>query len=104
MVIGFSVKADRKVLQHAVASNVDVVTETVIYRLAEAVVEKVEGLLEPIVEHQVLADAVIQAVFDITDKSKKVTQVAGCRVGNGTVAKKETVRIMRQGEEIWSGA
>ncbi|KAL7414876.1 hypothetical protein BDY24DRAFT_339112 [Mrakia frigida] len=102
-IIGFSVKADRQVVGAAAGSKVPILLEKVIYRLVEQVISRTEDLLPPIIEFQVVGEATVQAIFEISVPGKKNLKVAGCRVFNGTVDKKDSVRVMRNEEEIYMG-
>ena len=102
-VVAFSVKVDRQVAGAAAASKVPVLLENVIYRLVEQVTTRAEDLLEPTIDYQVLGEATVQEIFDITVTGKANLKVAGSKVLNGTVERKELVRVMRNGEEIFQG-
>jgi translation initiation factor IF-2 len=95
MVIGFSVKASRAIQAHASASAVPLHLETVIYRLIDTVRNKVAALLPPVIETRVLGEAVVQQVFTISLKGKETQTIAGCRVGNGVIARDSKIRVLR---------
>lgn len=102
--IGFSVKASNKILNHAATAGVPVITNTVIYRLMEEVRNRVQALLPPVVEQRVLGEATVQQIFEIKGKAKNVTKIAGCRVTNGVIDRSKKIRVLRNGEEVYTGA
>lgn len=95
MIIGFSVKAPRAVQSLANSASVPLHLESVIYRLIDTVRAKVAALLPPIIETRVLGEAIVQQVFSISLKGKDTQVVAGCRVGNGVIARDSKIRILR---------
>lgn len=84
-------------------ASVPVYLERVIYRLVEEVVSRCSDLLTPITETKVLGEALCQQIFAITLPNKKVINIAGCRVNNGSILKAEKIRVMRKGKEIFVG-
>ncbi|ORX62468.1 translation initiation factor IF-2 [Hesseltinella vesiculosa] len=102
-VIGFNVKADKKVLSEAAKQAVAVKSYSVIYKLLDDVKEKLSDMLPPVVTTQVLGEASILQLFDITIKGKQTKPVAGCRVTNGIINRNGKVRVIRNKESIWEG-
>ncbi|KAG0018116.1 hypothetical protein BGZ80_007535 [Entomortierella chlamydospora] len=99
---GFNVKADKKLLQTARQMGVSIKSYNIIYKLLDDVKIEMATLLPKDIEIQVVGEAKIAQVFPI--KMKGQTQnVAGCRITNGGVTRKEDVRIVRNGEVIWNG-
>jgi len=103
MIIGFSVKASNKILNHAATMGVIIHTDTVIYRLMDEVRNRVQALLPSVIEHRVLGEAVVQQLFKISGKKGATIHVAGCRVTNGMIERHKKVRVMRDGEEVYNG-
>ncbi|KAF9357457.1 hypothetical protein BGX26_003693 [Mortierella sp. AD094] len=102
MILGFNVKADKKLLQTARQMGVNVKSYNIIYKLLDDVKIEMATLLPKDIEIQVVGEAKIAQVFPI--KMKGQTQnVAGCRITNGGVTRKEDVRVVRDGEVIWNG-
>lgn len=101
--VAFSVKADRQVVGLAATSKVPVLLENVIYRLVEQVTKRAEDLLAPIIEYQVLGEATVQEIFDISVTGKANLKVAGSRVSNGSIERKEIVKVLRNGTEVFQG-
>ncbi|KAI8069321.1 translation initiation factor IF-2 [Gongronella butleri] len=102
-VIGFNVKADKKVLGEASRAGVPVKSYSVIYKLLDDVKDTLGDMLPPIVTTQVLGEASVLQVFNISLKGKQTKPVAGCRVTNGMIARNGKVRIIRNKDTIWEG-
>ncbi|KAG0294860.1 hypothetical protein BGZ98_001603 [Dissophora globulifera] len=103
MILGFNVKADKKLLQTARQMGVAVKSFGVIYKLLDEVKIEMAMLLPKDVEIQVVGEAKIAQIFPIKMKNGQTQNVAGCRITNGGVSRKEDVRIVRDGEVIWDG-
>lgn len=95
-VIGFGVKVPKGVAKLAQVDKVEVNTYQVIYDLLEAVEEKLIKKTTPTVSQEVLGEAEIIAEFEV-----KGERVAGCRVRQGKIGKKDKLRL-RRGKEVIS--
>ncbi|KAI8082756.1 translation initiation factor IF-2 [Halteromyces radiatus] len=102
-VIGFNVKADKKVMAEAGRRGVTVKSYSVIYKLLEEVKDQLGDMLPPVVTTQVVGEASILQVFDISVKGRETKPVAGCRVTNGTISRNGRIRIIRDKNTIWEG-
>jgi translation initiation factor IF-2 len=103
LVLGFNVKADKKVQLQARVDNVDMKFYKVIYHLLDEVKEQLSKLLPPVLEKHVTGEATILQIFQINVKNKEFKSVAGCRVTNGTIFRNQKVRILRNNNQIWEG-
>lgn len=103
MVLGFNVKADKKLMQTARQMGVTLKSYNVIYKLLDDVKIEMAQLLPKDIEIQVAGEAKIAQIFPIKMKGGAVQNVAGCRITNGGVNRKEDVRIVRNGEVVWEG-
>ncbi|KAF9156917.1 hypothetical protein BG015_010852 [Linnemannia schmuckeri] len=103
MVLGFNVKADKKLMQTARQMGVTLKSYNVIYKLLDDVKIEMAQLLPKDIEIQVAGEAKIAQIFPIKMKGGAVQNVAGCRITNGGVNRKEDVRIVRDGEVVWEG-
>jgi translation initiation factor IF-2 len=103
LVLGFNVKADKKVQLQARIDNVDMKFYEVIYHLLDEIKEQLSELLPPVVEKHVTGEATILQIFQINVKNKEFKSVAGCRVTNGSIFKNQKVRILRDNNQIWEG-
>ncbi|KAF7723290.1 hypothetical protein EC973_002136 [Apophysomyces ossiformis] len=102
-VIGFNVKADKKIKAEAARQGVQVRSYSVIYKLLEDVKEQLSDMLPPIVTTQVVGEASVLQLFDISVKGRETKTIAGCRVTNGSISRNGRVRIVRDKETIWEG-
>ncbi|KAI9494750.1 hypothetical protein BDB00DRAFT_816915 [Zychaea mexicana] len=102
-VIGFNVKADKKIQAEASKRGITVRSYSVIYKLLEEVKDQLGDMLPPIVTTQVVGEASILQIFDISIKGRETRAVAGCRVTNGAIQRNGRVRILRDKKQIWEG-
>ncbi|KAJ2957298.1 hypothetical protein NQZ79_g6981 [Umbelopsis isabellina] len=102
-IIGFNVKADKRIQQEASMNNVSIKSYNIIYKLLDDVKSNLCEMLPPIVTTQVNGEATIQQVFQITVKGRETKPVAGCRITNGTVSRNGRVRVVRNRETVWEG-
>ncbi|KAI9257583.1 translation initiation factor IF-2 [Helicostylum pulchrum] len=102
-VIGFNVKADKRILAEAGKIGVPVKSYSIIYKLLEEVKDTLADMLPPIISTQVVGEAALLQVFDINTKGRETRPVAGCRVTNGAIHKNGRVRIVRDKETVWEG-
>lgn len=103
VIVGFNVKASRQIISTAQQISVPILQNNVIYRLIEDVKERVIELLPKLYDQRVLGEAAIQQVFKYTIKGSGTQTIAGCRVTNGSLTKKNKIRVMRDGEMIFEG-
>ncbi len=99
IILGFNVKVDSQARQTAEKEEVDVRHYRIIYDVVDDVRKAMEGLLAPTFREQALGKAEIRQIF----KTPKAV-VAGCMVLSGKITNKAKVRVMRGGEEVYSGA
>jgi translation initiation factor IF-2 len=83
--------------------GVNIKSYGVIYKLLDDVKVEMAMLLPKDTEIQVIGEAKVAQVFPIKMKGGQTQNVAGCRVTNGGVSRKEDIRIVRDGEVIWDG-
>ena len=99
IVIGFNVSCDSKTEEVAKKEKVEVKIYHVIYELTDEIKKAVEGMLEP-VEQQILSgQAVVKKVFALS----KNLVVAGCLVVEGKILRNSTIKVIRDGKEIFKG-
>ncbi len=99
IIIGFNVRMDNQAKESAERENVDVRTYSVIYNAIEDVESAMKGMLEPIYEEKVIAHAEIRQLF----KASGIGTIAGSYVLDGTIERNCSVRISREGEQIFEG-
>ncbi|MGH9044888.1 MAG: translation initiation factor IF-2, partial [Acidimicrobiales bacterium] len=98
-IIGFNVRPDRRARELAEATDVEVRTYEVIYKLLEDIDAAMLGMLAPKYEEIVTGDAEVRETFRIP----RVGAIAGCYVQNGTIRRGARVRFLREGVVIWKG-
>ncbi len=99
VIIGFSVRPDRKAAEIAERENVEIRLHSIIYELQDEITKAMYGLLEPVYKENYLGRAEVLNVFKIT----KVGQIAGSVVRDGLIRRDANVRVLRGGEELWKG-
>jgi translation initiation factor IF-2 len=99
IILGFNVKIDSQARELASKENVDIRFYTIIYELIDDVRKAMEGLLAPTYKEVPQGKAEIRQIF----KTPKVT-IAGCMVQSGKITNKSKVRLLRNGEVVYTGA
>ncbi len=99
IVVGFNVRPDRATAELARQEGVELRLYTVIYDLLNDVKQAMLGMLEPIIQENVLGQAEVRQVF----KVPKVGVVAGCYVSDGVVSRSCEVRLLRDNVVIFTG-
>lgn len=102
-IIGFNVKADKRIQQQASMNNVPVKSYNIIYKLLDDVKASLCDMLPPIITTQVNGEATVLQVFQITVKGRETKPIAGCRITNGSVTRNGRVRVIRNRETVWEG-
>jgi len=72
---------------------------SIIYELIDDVESAMKGLLEPELREQVIGEAEVREVFELSKKSK----IAGCMVMSGRVAAQASIRIKRGHDILFEG-
>ncbi len=98
VVIAFNVSVDRTAREAAEREHVEIRTYNIIYELLDDVRKALSGLLEPEMREEVLGHAEVRALFR-TPRGV----VAGCYVQDGKVQRNTSARVLREGQEVWSG-
>ena len=98
-VIGFNVRANKEARDLAERSGIEIRYYNIIYNLVDDVKAAMSGLLAPTMREQMLGNAQILEVFNIT----KVGKVAGCRITDGHVERGANVRLIRENVVIHEG-
>lgn len=96
IIIGFNVKVASTAQKLAETEHVLVRTYIIIYELLEEIEEVIEGMIKVGQVEEVLGKANIIAQFP----HGKTEKIAGCRMAEGTIAKGQRLRIIRDGEMI----
>ncbi len=98
-VIGFNVRAHKEARDAAERSGIEIRYYNIIYNLVDDVKAAMSGLLDPALREEMLGNAEILEVFNIS----KVGKVAGCRVTDGRVERGANVRLIRDNVVVHEG-
>uniref|UniRef100_A0A3P8TFD6 Translation initiation factor IF-2, mitochondrial n=1 Tax=Amphiprion percula TaxID=161767 RepID=A0A3P8TFD6_AMPPE len=102
-IYGFNVAASRAMQQLAARRGVPLRLHNVIYKLIDELKDELSSKLPPLVSRNVVGEARVLAMFDVTVGKKKVP-VAGCRVQKGQLDRRLKFRLIRGRETIWEGS
>ena len=98
-IIGFNVRAHKEARSLAEQTGIEIRYYNIIYNLVDDVKAAMSGLLAPTLREQMLGNALILEVFNIS----KVGKVAGCRITDGTVERGANVRLIRDNVVVHEG-
>ena len=99
IIIGFNVRPDVQAKDVAEREKVDLRLYKVIYNAIEDIESAMKGMLDPIFEEQVTGHLVVRQTF----KASGVGTIAGSFVLDGVIRRSSSVRITRDGEQIYEG-
>ena len=99
IIIGFNVRPDVTAKANAERDKVEIKLYRVIYDAIADVEKAMKGMLDPIFEEKVIGHAEIRQIF----KASGVGNIAGSYVLDGTFQRGCTVRIKREGKQIFEG-
>jgi translation initiation factor IF-2 len=100
IIIGFHVRPDTNARAAAEREGVDIRLYRVIYEAVADVRAALEGMLRPEEREVTLGEAEVRELFRVP----KVGVIAGCSVRSGVIQRQASVRIIRDGVEIYDGA
>ena len=99
IIIGFNVRPDATAKATAETEGVDIRLYNVIYKAIEDVEAAMKGMLDPVFEEKVLGHAEVRQIF----KASGIGNIAGSYILDGIFQRGCTVRITREGEQIFEG-
>jgi translation initiation factor IF-2 len=99
VILGFNVRAHKEGREAAERAGVEIRYYNIIYDLVDDIKAAMSGLLAPTLREQMLGNAKMQEIFNIT----KVGKVAGCIVTDGKVERGANVRLIRDNVVIHEG-
>jgi translation initiation factor IF-2 len=99
VILGFNVRAHKEGREAADRAGVEIRYYNIIYDLVDDIKAAMSGLLAPTLREQMLGNAKILEVFNIT----KIGKVAGCQVTDGKVERGANVRLIRDNVVIHEG-
>lgn len=100
IILGFHVQIEPSTREIAVQEGVEVRSYKVIYEVVEEVRAALSGLLAPSYEEQVVGSAQVRQVFS----SSRAGTIAGCMIQNGRITRNNQVRVIREGEPVYTGS
>jgi len=98
LIFGFAVRPTAQAKAAAQQENVQIKTYDIIYELLDEVKLAMQGLLAPIIKENVLGQAEVREVYNIT----KVGTVAGCFVKTGKIIRNSQGRLIRDQVVIYT--
>lgn len=98
-IIGFNVHPDATAKSIAEHGGVSIHLYKVIYQAIDDVDAALKGMLAPVYEEKVIGHAEVRMIF----KSGKIGNIAGSYVLDGVIEKGCSIRITRDGEQIYEG-
>lgn len=99
IILGFGVKEDSNVLNSAEKEGVIIKKYDIIYQILEDLEKQMLSLLQPEIKQVELGKAEVRQVFTVG----KTGKIAGCYVLEGKIYRGKTAKVIRDGEEIFSG-
>lgn len=102
-IYGFNVAVSRPAQQLAAQRGVPLRIHNIIYKLLDELKEELSSKLPPLRSENVVGEATVLAMFDVSVGKKKVT-VAGCRVQKGHLDQRLKFRLIRGRDTVWEGS
>ncbi len=99
IVLGFNTRAENSAKQYAEREGIEIRYYNVIYDLINDVKQAMSGLLDPTLREDITGTAAVKEVFG----SRKLGQIAGCIVTEGTVKRNAKMRVVRDNVVIFAG-
>jgi translation initiation factor IF-2 len=99
IIIGFSVRPERKAQELAEQEKVDIRLHSIIYELQDEIKRAMTGLLEPTIKETYQGRAQVKETFRIP----KVGTIAGCSVTDGFIKRDSEVRLLRDNNVVFTG-
>jgi translation initiation factor IF-2 len=99
VIIGFHVRPTAQSAKLAENEGVDIRLYRIIYDCINEVKLALEGMLRPEIKEEIAGVAEIRDIFRIS----KVGNIAGCYVLEGKINRNDTVRLVRDGFEVFTG-
>jgi translation initiation factor IF-2 len=99
IILGFHAGKEAGANAAAKREGVEIRMYSIIYELIDDMENAMKGLLEPELREQLIGEAEIREVFQLSKKSK----IAGCMVMGGRITAKANIRIKRGREILFEG-
>ena len=98
LIVAFNIKVEGKIENLAKKEKVQIKSYKIIYKAIEEIEEMIKALKEPVYEEEYLGRAEIRVVFKLSSGT-----IAGSYVQDGKIERVARAKIIRGGEEIFSG-
>ncbi len=98
-IIGFNVRAVRKVVEMSDAEGVEIKHYEVIYDAVDEIKAAMAGLLSPLIKEKFMGRAEVRDTFVIP----KQGTVAGCMITDGKAQRNVKCRLLRDEAVVWNG-
>ncbi len=99
IIIGFHVQTEPAVRDLAAQDGVEIRNYKIIYEVVEEIRAALSGLLAPSLDEEVVGKAEVRQIFS----ASRTGTIAGCMVQNGKITRNNQVRVMRDGEAVFTG-
>ena len=99
IIIGFSVRANPRVVEIAEKEKIDIRYYDVIYDAIQDVRNAMTGLLDPIYQENFIGRVEVKEIFRVP----KIGTVAGCYVTEGHVERNANIRLLRDEIVVYNG-
>ncbi len=99
LIIGFSVRPERRAAALAEQEEVEIRLHTVIYEVSAELRSAMVGLLDPIIKEVGQGQAEVREIFKIP----KIGTIAGCHVVEGQIKRNALARLLRDSRVIYEG-
>ncbi len=99
IIIGFSVRPERKAQELADQEKVDIRLHSIIYEVQDEIKRAMTGLLDPTIKETYQGRAQVKETFRIP----KVGTIAGCSVTDGIIKRDSEVRLLRDNAVVFTG-
>lgn len=98
LIFGFNVRPTNQAKTLAARESVQIKAYEIIYELLDDVKLAMQGLLAPIIKENVLGQAEVREVFNVS----KVGPIAGCYVKSGKIIRSGQIRVIRDSVVVYS--
>ena len=99
VLIAFNVKPSKEAKKLAENEKIKISSYNIIYEVIDYVKQRMSGLLTPEVEEKITGTAQILEIFKVSGAGK----VAGSKITDGEILSNSSVRIIRDGNIIFTG-
>jgi len=99
ILVGFNVLVESSARSEAERGGIEIRTYNIIYRLIEEMKAALEDRLAPEIREVVRGHAEVRDLFRIS----KIGTIAGCRVTDGVIPRRASIRVSRDGAVVYEG-